>query len=200
METNAKRITPAWAGKSRPEKAPYPAGRDHPRVGGEKRLRAWPSALHTGSPPRGRGKGCAGFFILVGEGITPAWAGKSPLVTRLYALAEDHPRVGGEKHTAQQAIECDVGSPPRGRGKEKDCPHTVDFHGITPAWAGKRATPRKNGCPGGDHPRVGGEKPPSPGRRSLSMGSPPRGRGKAGLTVPCEGGARITPAWAGKRH
>ena len=46
---------------------------------------------------------------------------------------------------------------------------------------------------------MGGEKVSFLLHRIDAMGSPPRGRGKGGLTVPCEGGARITPAWAGKR-
>ena len=49
-------ITPAWAGKCRPEKAPHPAGRDHPRVGGEKKIRKLQDNGSTGSPPHGRGK------------------------------------------------------------------------------------------------------------------------------------------------
>ena len=58
----------------------------------------------------------AGLYDLV-DGITPAWAGKSPLVTRLYALAEDHPRVGGEKLRFRAVAARELGSPPRGRGK-----------------------------------------------------------------------------------
>ena len=50
------RITPAWAGKSRPEEAPDTASRDHPRVGGEKRDRPPAQSRKQGSPPRGRGK------------------------------------------------------------------------------------------------------------------------------------------------
>ena len=73
-------------------------------MGGEKSgMRAVPLA-RMGSPPRGRGKAC----VVLPEGgplwITPAWAGKSPLVTRLYALAEDHPRVGGEKAAPSAAV------------------------------------------------------------------------------------------------
>ena len=66
-------------------------------MGGEKPFSKSPAFRRSGSPPRGRGKddieNLNDFLIR----ITPAWAGKSPLVTRLYALAEDHPRVGGEK-------------------------------------------------------------------------------------------------------
>ena len=30
-------------------------------------------------------------------GITPAWAGKRPLIVFVEVIHEDHPRVGGEK-------------------------------------------------------------------------------------------------------
>ena len=100
----AFRITPAWAGK---RLFPWPVGAlggDHPRVGGEKINRLLSILICWGSPPRGRGKAC----VVLPEGgplwITPAWAGKSPLVTRLYALAEDHPRVGGEKAAPSAAV------------------------------------------------------------------------------------------------
>ena len=71
-------ITPAWAGKSLVRGCAALRLRDHPRMGGEKRLRAWPSALHTGSPPHGRGKDIVYRHGLSRGGITPAWAGKSP--------------------------------------------------------------------------------------------------------------------------
>ena len=51
------RITPACAGKSSSAKSPFSAGRDHPRVCGEK-LRSLISVFQIGgSPPRVRGKG-----------------------------------------------------------------------------------------------------------------------------------------------
>ena len=70
------RITPAYAGKSVKVNEPDCLPRDHPRVCGEKRLRAAPSHPITGSPPRVRGKD---FFKRPGKeepGITPAYAGK----------------------------------------------------------------------------------------------------------------------------
>ena len=49
-------ITPAYAGKSRPQKAPHTAGRDHPRVCGEKLRIVEVGRVKEGSPPRVRGK------------------------------------------------------------------------------------------------------------------------------------------------
>ena len=92
-----------------------------------------------------------------------------------------------------------MGSPPRGRGKGNRCMHRPSPGRITPAWAGKRCyhQPAPRGT--GDHPRVGGEKPVAMHSCMISLGSPPRGRGKAPASVHTAQQARITPAWAGKR-
>ena len=72
----ARRITPAWAGKSIATVTASCVAKDHPRVGGEKRSPMPDSPMMRGSPPRGRGKApvvSVGNYI---AGITPAWAGK----------------------------------------------------------------------------------------------------------------------------
>ena len=112
------RITPAWAGKSRPGFRLMQAKGDHPRVGGEKIFPSGVLYRLSGSPPRGRGKDVGGRVRIFGEGITPAWAGKSKCRKRTSADHEDHPRVGGEKHSNLKP--------------NKQRPR------ITPAWAGKR--------------------------------------------------------------
>ena len=70
-------ITPAYAGKSTPDRLfLYHLG-DHPRVCGEK-LPSLPSKVtQPGSPPRMRGKGQAACEVVVEFWITPACAGKS---------------------------------------------------------------------------------------------------------------------------
>lgn len=93
--------------------------------------------LHTGLPPRGRGKDKSG-----GEGgtlrrITPAWAGKSGSIHGFGSLTQDHPRMGGEKCTGKGEKGEAAGSPPRWRGKVRASRLTVGDGGITPAWAGK---------------------------------------------------------------
>ena len=113
-----------------------------------------------------------------------------------------------------------MGSPPRVRGKGRDAGRHRRRHGITPACAGKR--PPKSGWRlwHWDHPRVCGEKlrshlrssgrggitPACAGKSSssfwcsgVSIGSPPRVRGKAGLVGGHADYERITPACAGKR-
>ena len=112
-------ITPAWAGKSVLVKTFLSVFGDHPRVGGEKKKWLLCRTSTQGSPPRGRGKAAVASSPQLWSGITPAWAGKSGTSNYYGILCEDHPRVGGEKVTDKLDRERAVGSPPRGRGKER---------------------------------------------------------------------------------
>ena len=93
-----------------------------------------------------------------------------------------------------------LGSPPRMRGK--GCRDKVKhcFHGITPAYAGKRAGCLSQ-CPQGwDHPRVCGEKSSLSRKETTTSGSPPRMRGKEAFPKFLHVLIGITPAYAGKRR
>ena len=151
-----------------------------------------------GSPPRGRGKGVYATIIPISKGITPAWAGKRPLQSSGDIRGWDHPRIGGEKATAFGSTVTEMGSPPRGQGKEVKSLLYFNRVGITPAWAGKRNILFSMMRTSTDHPRTGGEKLRCKAGCGPQKGSPPRGRGKvAGDHYP-EYRDRITPAWAGK--
>ena len=71
------RITPAYAGKSQSLYFIFEVPEDHPRLCGEKTLGIWAVVCQQGSPPPMRGKGYAGNSADAGDGITPAYAGKS---------------------------------------------------------------------------------------------------------------------------
>ena len=151
-----------------------------------------------GSPPRGRGK-VDGPPAQVGRGrITPAQAGRSPYFLYGKKDYKDHPRIGGEKAELTAAVISAMGSPPRRRGKGYR-EFGIDISDrITPAQAGKSVAPRQKRSALWDHPRVGGEKYSRPSYSRISMGSPPRGRGKVGHSVISTISSGITPAWAGK--
>ena len=76
----ARRITPAYAGKSRAVIGGGHALQDHPRVCGEKTLAGLLHITAEGSPPRMRGKERARAPVAQAQGITPAYAGKSDTV------------------------------------------------------------------------------------------------------------------------
>ena len=151
-----------------------------------------------GSPPRGRGK-VDGPPAQVGRGrITPAQAGRSPYFLYGKKDYKDHPRIGGEKAELTAAVISAMGSPPRRRGKGYR-EFGIDISDrITPAQAGKSVAPRQKRSALWDHPRVGGEKYSRPSYSRISMGSPPRRRGKALHRVKNDLRYGITPAWAGK--
>ena len=110
-------ITPAYAGKRLLEALEKIRNQDHPRVCGEKQVKAAPLTGAAGSPPRMRGKVEQKSTLFAKNGITPAYAGKSEVSKYASKPAEDHPRVCGEKPPVRRAAAGRAGSPPRMRGK-----------------------------------------------------------------------------------
>ena len=94
---NVLRITPAYAGKRRPEICQGLCGRDHPCVCGEKWLSMQSSQAKSGSPLRMRGKDMFDIIKKPAKGITPAYAGKRVKNVAIKKLPRDHPCVCGEK-------------------------------------------------------------------------------------------------------
>ena len=171
-------ITPAYAGKSAPVWSRCPGAWDHPRVCGEKENRWGTRVFGVGSPPRMRGKAMANCSRCWPRRITPAYAGKSYGELLSMLAKEDHPRVCGEKVWRDRPPVDRAGSPPRMRGKGCSWTRVSCSSGITPAYAGKSCGSLAGGWPGGDHPRVCGEKQIIDPSGSLNQGSPPRMRGK----------------------
>ena len=96
------RITPAYAGKSEIFELSHNLKKDHPRLCGEKGAPAEISFLTEGSPPPMRGKGIPTGSVPRCSRITPAYAGKSLALSTSTAGQEDHPRLCGEKESAEQ--------------------------------------------------------------------------------------------------
>ena len=115
---NGYRITPTCAGKSFKQSILYDAGKDHPRMRGEKNTSKIAVHFRKGSPPHARGKALRPISLDTAPGITPACAGKSPPAPRVASCAGDHPRMRGEKSTNSTKHNNVKGSPPHARGKE----------------------------------------------------------------------------------
>ncbi len=193
------RITPAYAGKSLPEELEQALPKDHPRVCGEKACMQCTLQGHGGSPPRMRGKGRRNGRAFPGNGITPAYAGKSGHAINPNVCGQDHPRVCGEKSPFSLFRPPHLGSPPRMRGKVYSRTCSIVLDGITPAYAGKSFLMFLRSGLLRDHPRVCGEKGSRIFQDPAGMGSPPRMRGKVMRRFSASAVGGITPAYAGKR-
>ena len=84
------------------------------------------------------------------------------------------------------------------RGKAKELSTFRTKPGITPAYAGKSQAGSLYHKHTGDHPRLCGEKQQTTKTATISQGSPPPMRGKAGVAAAFVAFNRITPAYAGK--
>ena len=132
--------------------------------------------------------------------ITPAYAGKSLAEFGKTSKAWDHPRLCGEKVASSVYSQTFPGSPPPMRGKESRTAGRLEKCRITPAYAGKSQIVVNLVCGKQDHPRLCGEKHMEVYAICDIIGSPPPMRGKVKEHFTGAYNARITPAYAGKRH
>ena len=191
-------ITPAHAGKTCSRLPHFGSPRDHPRACGENVSIHSQNFLHSGSPPRMRGKLKPAVADEVSGRITPAHAGKTETLIIQCLWKWDHPRACGENCINSYLALLGKGSPPRMRGKQIFVKGSQILTGITPAHAGKTTRWRLSSFSYGDHPRACGENTAEQIRARRHRGSPPRMRGKR---KDGSGGLKkwgITPAHAGK--
>ena len=130
-------ITPACAGKTNCFDSSAVQLGDHPRVCGKNWSRVCIRYRRRGSPPRVREKLVSGNKRLECYRITPACAGKTNRTPSHLRAVEDHPRVCGKNSKSSNRQSSMAGSPPRVREKLNVVFITNDYHGITPACAGK---------------------------------------------------------------
>ena len=145
-----------------------------------------------------RGKPTIGTSAVLGDGITPAGAGKTLYLKLQTPRHRDHPRRCGENDVVHVCYHTILGSPPQVRGKLLIRLIRCVLSRITPAGAGK--TGRRLRCLGfgQDHPRRCGENIQRKARNCINKGSPPQVRGKRNRANPADSCVRITPAGAGK--
>ena len=109
------RITPAYAGKTTGALRNCTRPQDHPRVCGKDPTLIARVAWNLGSPPRMRERLLVLGIVFSFLGITPAYAGKTPVALVVPATAWDHPRVCGKDGVLRSRNWMSLGSPPRMR-------------------------------------------------------------------------------------
>ena len=191
-------ITPAHAGKTISRSTSGASGRDHPRACGENQFLHCHLSFLPGSPPRMRGKHCGARSSPVFRAITPAHAGKTFDLPNGEDDKSDHPRACGENSVRTSSPSALPGSPPRMRGKPQHALRGAAAAGITPAHAGKTSHYSCISRRLWDHPRACGENEAKMNSADTYMGSPPRMRGKPGVSAGFRITEGITPAHAGK--
>ncbi len=195
------RFIPACAGNTRGR---HPGDRSapvHPRVCGEHKSVARPSAPRCGSSPRVRGTLLGFSRSLAQVRFIPACAGNTHSLERTVPHLTVHPRVCGE-HTCcllHETSRC--GSSPRVRGTP--CPANQsrqeldDNEGSSPRVRGTRTLSISCRSPVAVHPRVCGEHSSLHLLSSISAGSSPRVRGTRSAARNARGHDRFIPACAG---
>ena len=110
--------------------------RDHPRMRGEHSRIASPGVYSVGSSPHARGARDGAVERRALQGIIPACAGSTALLSGLRISLQDHPRMRGEHLSARLASATHGGSSPHARGALIGKVSGKLLHGIIPACAG----------------------------------------------------------------
>jgi hypothetical protein len=191
------RFTPACAGKGLSQPQQRAALSVHPRMRGERNLKLDVSLPVTGSPPHARGKGLSRTLGPLGGRFTPACAGKGLKNAFSNKCNPVHPRMRGERHTNRLGNVARLGSPPHARGKDYRALLDGKPSRFTPACAGKGRVTLLAFIPTSVHPRMRGERTPTPYPLGDITGSPPHARGKGTVDSAVSKFVRFTPACAG---
>ena len=112
---------------------------------------------YKGSPPLARGIPMFLSQISQSNGITPARAGNTQILSQKILLNWDHPRSRGEYPFLPPPDIYYRGSPPLARGIPSCKASRIFLIGITPARAGNTHSPSYFYFWAGDHPRSRGE-------------------------------------------
>ena len=130
-------ITPACAGRTFHLFFQICYTRDHPRVCGKNSIFLVNSSISLGSPPRVREEHASTVRDIYQRRITPACAGRTPVMSNPTLNVWDHPRVCGKNPQRSFTMYSTPGSPPRVREELDETTLPGYIPRITPACAGR---------------------------------------------------------------
>ena len=110
--------------------------KDHPRLRGNHLVGCCSRMAATGSPPLTREPRYSFDAFYEHTGITPAYAGTTPITICSIRRRRDHPRLRGNHTSTSSDGSVNSGSPPLTREPRLDVAADEALHGITPAYAG----------------------------------------------------------------
>ncbi len=172
-----RRFTPACAGTGPLSCSKMARAAVHPRVRGDRSAKKTKRGASDGSPPRARGQGPLHRRQPVFARFTPACAGTGYVSVARCRQGSVHPRVRGDRRSAQELCIRAVGSPPRARGQGRVWARARLRSRFTPACAGTGASGVSSAA--------------------FLRGSPPRARGQGRRERGTPQPPRFTPACAG---
>ena len=155
--TQAHRLIPAHAGKTRELWTRNSRPRAHPRSRGENIKTALGEYADDGSSPLTRGKRTTHSVPRKEHGLIPAHAGKTTPHTDHTPHTRAHPRSRGENSLVYPATESCSGSSPLTRGKRRDPVRPRVLGRLIPAHAGKTPRAHARASSSRAHPRSRGE-------------------------------------------
>ena len=115
-------------------------------------------------------------MVANGDRITPAYAGKTCVLSFSFRSGKDHPRIRGKDSVMHSPLVCSQGSPPHTRERPVNTESVVSIHRITPAYAGKTAVSKMIIISPQDHPRIRGKDDTCTASCLSVVGSPPHTR------------------------
>ena len=192
------RNIPAYAGKTRRNRATATPQQEHPRVCGENVHGHIQENLGGGTSPRMRGKLAGNRGKCAYLRNIPAYAGKTVLSIPNRVYSWEHPRVCGENSCRRIRYSYHQGTSPRMRGKRKKIQTELTLGRNIPAYAGKTWSSRDSFDSDKEHPRVCGENFIISLIHCENFGTSPRMRGKRQNGRAIRSRFRNIPAYAGK--
>ena len=196
-DPNPVRNTPADAGTTRVMKLACFITREHPRGCGDDHRYTGAVVSRMGTPPRMRGRQGRPGPEPGRPRNTPADAGTT--ADELWTLddAEEHPRGCGDDHNPVSIGMQAMGTPPRMRGRPRSSVRLPVRWRNTPADAGTTFGAPTTTRTTAEHPRGCGDDSVPNSVNALSIGTPPRMRGRRQPSWRHWPRPRNTPADAG---
>ena len=192
------RLIPAHAGKTTASPGANAARPAHPRSRGENAHFVRSVVRACGSSPLTRGKLHALLRSVVGGGLIPAHAGKTPPYGPSRRPYGAHPRSRGENSSSPSWSVDFRGSSPLTRGKPQIIDPSPLPVGLIPAHAGKTVSTARAMSYTRAHPRSRGENRLREAAHPARVGSSPLTRGKPLIPEPDSDRRWLIPAHAGK--